>query len=48
MIFGLPWVAVVAIVAIVVAVGGGIWSDIRSKELKLEEKDLLALKNLMN
>ena len=48
MIFGLPWFAVVAIVSIVVAVGGGIWSDIRSKELKLEEKDLLALKNLKN
>ncbi len=40
MIFGLPWFAVVAIVSIVVAAGGGIWSDIRSKELKLEEKRL--------
>ena len=44
MIFGLPWFAVVAIVSIVVAVGGGIWSDIRSKELKLEEKRLTSSK----
>jgi hypothetical protein len=44
MIFGLPWFAVVAIVSIVVAVGGGIWSDIRSKELKLEEKRLKSSK----
>ena len=44
MIFGLPWFAVVAIVSIVVAVGGGIWSGIRSKELKLEEKRLTSSK----
>ena len=40
MLFGLPWWAVVAIVAIV----GGIYSGLREKEMKLEEKRMTSSK----
>ncbi len=38
--FGLPWFAVIAIVAIV----GGIWGGLREKEMRLEEKRLTSSK----
>lgn len=44
MIFDLPWFAVVAIVSIIVSIGGGIWGGIREKEIKLEEKRLASSK----
>ncbi len=40
MLFGLPWFAVIAIVAII----GGIWGGLREKELRLEEKRLTSAK----
>lgn len=40
MLFGLPWWAIIAIVAIV----GGMYTSIREKEMKLEEKRLTSSK----
>ncbi|MGB0345949.1 MAG: hypothetical protein ACPGGA_00615 [Balneolaceae bacterium] len=40
MLFGLPWFAIIAIIAIV----GGIWGGLREKEMKLEEKRLTSSK----
>ena len=40
MLFGLPWWAIIPIVAII----GGIYAGIREKELKLEEKRLTSSK----
>ena len=40
MLFGLPWFAIIPIVAII----GGIYASIREKEMKLEEKRLTSSK----
>ncbi len=40
MLFGLPWYAIIAIVAI----AGGIYAGIREKEMRLEEKRLTSSK----
>jgi len=40
MLFGLPWYAIIAIVAIV----GGLYTGIRERELKMEEKRLTSAK----
>ncbi len=40
MLFGLPWWAIIAIVAIV----GGMYTSIREKEMKLEEKRVTSSK----
>ncbi|MCR9130947.1 MAG: hypothetical protein NXI08_00140 [bacterium] len=40
MLFGLPWWAIIAIVAI----AGGMYTSIREKEMKLEEKRLTSSK----
>lgn len=40
MLFGLPWYAIIAIVA----VAGGMYTAIREKEMKLEEKRLTSSK----
>ena len=40
MLFGLPWFAIIPIVAII----GGIYAGIREKEMKLEEKRLTSSK----
>lgn len=40
MLFGLPWYAIIAIVAVV----GGMYTAIREKEMKLEEKRLTSSK----
>jgi hypothetical protein len=40
MLFGLPWYAIIAIVAIV----GGLYTGIRKRELKMEEKRLTSAK----